>query len=111
MRPAWGFYATQGDTFFVDCVGAIWHVGTFFPSSGEPLPQRVEALPKEAKTLHNSVVEEAIWERVSNHPHVIWSGEPPRSRRGRSGGREGLELSHEVAKGFWDWLGDDEALG
>ncbi len=109
MRPECGFYTDDLDTFFVDRLGAIWHID----KRGEPLdggaPRRIGALPGGQARLHPSIVEERLWQLVACCPQIAWKLDS--AEWGRFGvGAATRELSTEAASSFWDLIGDDDAL-
>ena len=102
MRP--GFYGNQIETFFVDSFGGFWLVGVFGDDGARV--DRLEDLPRDASPIHNSIVEEALWQRVISDARIVW-----RQKRQRASRRDTLgaarELCAEAAVRFWDLVGED----
>jgi hypothetical protein len=97
MRSSVGFYSTPAETFYIDHQGWIWRLGAEI--------DRVRALPEDAARLHNSIVEERLWQLVGSDPRIAFE----RKARGRvrwDGFMIGA-LSPEAEARFWDLVRDD----
>ena len=110
MRPSSGFYGNGTSTFFVDRLSVMWHVDTYGCGvcKGGALPRGVEALPSDVVPIHNSIIEERLWQLVSQDPRIVW--EIDAGEWGRFAPGATRELSTEAASGFWDLISDDDRL-
>jgi hypothetical protein len=98
-----GFYGNQTETFFLDGCGGLWLVGVF--GQEETATDPIEHLPHDARPIHNSIVEESLWQRVVCDVRIAWSQRAVcLGKHGRDNARE---LCAEAASRFWDLVGED----